>query len=123
MPQQIKVWTIQMSKWRLARDKDIYFLDITAKSGMLAFAPKFSDVMAYKRGELSEEEYTRIYLERMEESKRLFPLKWSSLAKRPQIAFACYCKAGVFCHRHLFVDIVEKHFSLEVEILRMGELE
>jgi hypothetical protein len=123
MGQQIQVWTIQIAKWRVARDKNIYFLDTTAKSGVLAFAPNFSDVMAYKRGEMSEEEYTRIYIERMALSQRLFPLKWQSIVKRPQIAFACYCPEGKFCHRHLLVNEVEKYFTPQgYEILRMGEL-
>ena len=124
MNQQIQVWTIQVAKWRLARDKDIFFLDITAKSGMLAFAPRFADVMRYKRGELTEEEYTDIYRKKMAESRRLFPLRWQSLVKRPKIAFACYCRAGKFCHRHLFVEEVVNYFGPQgYDILLMGELE
>jgi len=124
MNQKVQVWTIQIAKWRVAKQRDIFFLDTTAKSGMAAFAPDFSDVMRYKRGEMDEEEYTRIYIERMEQSKIRYPLRWESLVKRPRIAFACYCKPGQFCHRHLFLDIVEKHFApLGYEITRMGELE
>lgn len=124
MEKQIQVWTTQIAKWRVAKANDIFFLDTTAKSGVLAFAPDFGDVMRYKRGEMSEEEYTRIYLERMEKSKERFPVKWQCLVKRPRIAFACYCPKGKFCHRHLFLDVVEKHFTpLGYEIIRMGELE
>ena len=93
-----------MAKWRLVKERGIAFLDITAKSGIAAFAPDFGDVMRYKRGELSEEEYTKIYVERMARSRTVCPRRWASLNQRYEIAVACYCKAGVFCHRHLFVN-------------------
>ena len=112
-----------MSQWREAKKRNVYFLDITAKSGLLAFAPEFANVMRYKRGELSEEEYTQLYLERMAVSKRKFPLRWSSLGARPEIALACYCKAGVFCHRHLFAKLMTDHLTEQgIEVIHHGEL-
>ncbi|WP_144106704.1 hypothetical protein [Paraburkholderia sp. BCC1886] len=108
----VKLFKVQLSRWRLVRDLGIHLLDVTAKSGNPAFAPRFDDVMAYKRGELSEEEYTRRYLQRMSISKKRFPQEWEKLkAIHLPIAVACYCKAGVFCHRHLFVGIAADYLK------------
>lgn len=117
------IWTIQMSKWRVAKERGIAFLDITAKSGIAAFAPDFNDIMKYKRGELSEEEYTEIYLKRMERSKVACPRFWKSLNRRYEVALACYCKAGVFCHRHLFKDLMQKELEQQgFTVIQEGEL-
>lgn len=113
-----------MGKWRAAKDKGVFLLDITAKTGRPAFAPDFGDVMRYKRGELSEQEYTKIYLDRMEESKLVLPRSWQSLNKRSEIALGCYCKAGVFCHRHLFKEIMQVHLEAQgFTVIQEGELE
>lgn len=118
-----RLWTVQMSQWRVAKERGIAFLDITAKSGVAAFAPDFGDVMRYKRGELSEEEYTKIYLERMTRSKIVCPRFWQSLDRRPEIAFACYCKKGVFCHRHLFIKLVQENLEQQGYVVILeGEL-
>ena len=117
------LWTVQMSQWRLAKARDIAFLDITAKSGIQAFAPVFSDVMLYKSGKMSEAEYTAIYLERMKRSKEVCPRYWQSLDRRTEVAAACYCPKGVFCHRHLFVDILKNHLEEQGHIVILeGEL-
>lgn len=92
-------------------------------SGVKAFAPDFAAVMAYKRGEMSEEEYTARYLEKMGHSRVENKRAWDYLETYPRLAAACYCKAGVFCHRHLFVQLAKTHlesYGLEVEL--MGEL-
>ena len=119
-----RIWTVQISSWRVAKERGITFLDITAKSGIAAFAPDFGDVMRYKRGELSEEEYTKIYLERMERSKEVCPRRWASLNQRYEIAVACYCKKGVFCHRHIFVKIYKAFLEAQgCVVIEEGELE
>jgi hypothetical protein len=118
------IWTVQMSKWRLVKERGIAFLDITAKSGIAAFAPDFNDVMRYKRGELFEGEYTKIYLERMARSKIVCPRYWRSLNRRPEIALACYCKAGVFCHRHLFKKLMQEELEQQgFTVIQEGEIE
>jgi hypothetical protein len=122
MADPIHIWTVQMARWRKVKEAGIFFLDITAKSGILAFAPEFENVMRYKRGELTEEEYTQLYLERMVVSKQKYPMRWASLKNHPQMALACYCKPGVFCHRHLFAKLMTDHLAEQgIPVIHHGE--
>lgn len=118
-----ELWTIQLSKWRVAKALEIPLLDITAKTGLAAFAPDFQDVMSYKRGEMDADEYTRIYKLRMEQSKLKYPVRWASLLTKPKLALACYCAAGRFCHRHLCAEIFRDYLnSFEHRVHLRGEL-
>lgn len=119
----IEIWTIQIGQWRVAKEREIAFIDTTAKSGLYAFAPHFSDVMLYKAGKLSEEEYTDIYHRKMDESLIQTPKYWEWLKVKPRIALACYCRAGVFCHRHLMAKRAETYLTNEdCPVILMGEL-
>ena len=123
MSSEIHIWTIQIAQWRTAKARNIFFLDITAKTGHKAFAPHFRDVMAYKNHILSEEEYTKLYLDRMYTSQDTNWKAWGSLKNHPQIAFGCYCKAGAFCHRHLFTDLATSYLEAAgFEVVQEGEL-
>lgn len=118
-----QIWTIQLGRWRLARDLGIHMLDITAKSGIRAFAPDYAKVMEYKAGEVSEEEYTRLYLARMEESRERFPRRWEQLKEFEKVALACYCRAGVFCHRLIFRDLMKDYLEeAGHEVVLTGEV-
>lgn len=121
---KITLYTVQLSRWRLVRELGITLLDITAKSGTPAFAPLFDDVMAYKRGDLSEEEYTKRYMGRMRHSRREQPKEWERVKTlSDKIALACYCKAGVFCHRHIFKDLISDYLKDgHLEVKYAGEL-
>jgi uncharacterized protein YeaO (DUF488 family) len=120
----IKLYTVQLAKWRLVRELGITLLDITAKSGAPCFAPRFEDVMAYKHNELTEEDYTDRYLLRMRQSRRDQPEEWEKLKTlSDRIALACYCKPGVFCHRHLFRDLLVDYLKdARFEVECQGEL-
>ncbi len=111
MSKEISIWTVQLSQWRVVKEQKIALLNITAKSGERSFAPFFGDVMKYKNGEMEEEEYTEIYLARMARSQKLFPDKWEMLKEEPRVALACYCRANVFCHRHLFAPLMQKYLE------------
>lgn len=104
MSKVFHIWTLQLAKWRLAAESGIEILDVTAKSGVAAFAPSFKDVMNYKSGHLSEAMYTDIYLHRMRDSRNNHPGEWRKLTKSKRTAIVCYCAEGKFCHRHLFVQ-------------------
>jgi hypothetical protein len=121
---KITLYTVQLSRWRLVRELGITLLDITAKSGTLAFAPLYDDVMAYKRGALSEEQYTKRYLARMRHSRREQPKEWVRIkTMSDRVALACYCKADVFCHRHLFKDLLSDYLKdAHFEVKYAGEL-
>lgn len=88
--------------WRYARYLNIPVVDITAKSGIQAFAPHWHDLMAYKRGEMGNEEYSRRYYDKVIPTLRNSPEEWEILTKNHTYALACYCRPGDFCHRHLF---------------------
>lgn len=117
-----QLWTVQIYRAAKLGEQSIHLLDTTAKSGVSAFAPAFSDVMAYKAGRLSKEQYTDIYVKRMIESRRDNPVEWFQLQDHKKVAVACYCAPGKFCHRHLFIKDHQAHLeSLGHEVQLMGE--
>lgn len=119
----IAVWTIQMARWRLAKERDIFFLDITAKSGVAAFAPSWECLKAYRQGTMKEDQYTAEYLERMSNSKERTPKHWARLSAYPRIALACYCQDQTYCHRHLFKVLMAEHLTEQGHlVIQMGEL-
>lgn len=108
----------------LGRDVDhIKLIDTTAKSGVFAFAPDWENVKAYKEGRLNEQSYTELYEDKMVESRDMHRAVWDRLSVYPYAAYACYCPAGVFCHRHLFVQHAASHLqSMGWRVRLMGEI-
>ena len=105
----MKLYTISMSQWRKAKSMDVELVDITVKSGIKAFAPESALVRLYKEGGISEEHYTQLYEKRIRNELVERPEVFQVLLdKDTSIALACYCKAGTFCHRHLFIDILSE---------------
>lgn len=114
---------MQLSKWRLAKRDEIHILNITAQSGMDCFAPEFSNVKLYKQGLLTEAQYTELYLEKMRRCYVLYRNEWERLQGLEKMALTCYCKAGDYCHRHLFKDCLTKYFDAKkIEYELHGEL-
>jgi uncharacterized protein YeaO (DUF488 family) len=109
---RIKLWTVQLAKWRLVRELGIHLLDITAKSGNPAFAPNYGDLRARKYGGMEWEEYERRYRLHMRETQRDQPDEWLKLTELPEnVALACYCPAGAKCHRFLFREILTEYLG------------
>lgn len=106
-----QIWTVQLARVRLIKDPDIYPLNTTAKSGEKCFAPTFQNVMNYKEGRLSKEQYTDAYLRKMRDSQVANPGVWKKLLDHTKVAILCYCTPGQFCHRHLFVPIMQKYLE------------
>lgn len=104
----MKLFTAQMSRWRLAGELGIEFLDTTVKTGQGPFAPTWEIVMGSKEGKITHEEYTERYLEMMRKSYRDHPEYWETILRKENLVIACYCPAGHFCHRHILKDILEK---------------
>lgn len=101
------IYTIAIPQWRKAKARDIELFDITVKSGFQLFAPEASVLWAYKRGEVSDDLYTELYLNRIREHLRQSPEVFEDFLKKPgPIALGCYCSAGKFCHRHLFLEFI-----------------
>lgn len=107
----IHIYTLQLSKWRLAQRQDIHILNITAKSGLQCFAPDKENLWAYKAGEMTEDEYTKRYLEKMRRCYVQYRNEWNRLEGFEKMAITCYCPAGEYCHRHLFKDCLTKYFD------------
>lgn len=103
------LYTISLSQWRKAKDLQIELFDITVKSGFKLFAPEDAVLWAYKRGEVSDDQYTDLYLERLRNNFRASPEGFRTFLEREgKTAVACYCPAGKFCHRHLFVSFIKE---------------
>lgn len=84
-------------------------MDTTVKSGFSIFAPTWDMVMDHKGHRITDEEYTRLYYERMNASWKANREKWmETLRMEEPVALSCYCKAGCFCHRYLLKDMFEK---------------
>jgi len=122
----LRVWTIQMGQWRKAVDKDIPLLNITIKSGEAIFAPDWDFLMAYKDSDKTLEDeriYTRAYAAKINRKLKEFPKKFLDIFDNDEIALACYCPEGKFCHRHLFVKVLQQlGKQLGREVTYMGEI-
>ena len=120
---KIRIHTIQLAKWRLAQRDNVELIDITAKSGIAEFAPDFNNVMSYKRGEMTIPDYSAAYLDKMRNSLREHPQVWKQLTEKTNVAFACYCRAHEFCHRHSFANMAMLYLqSMGMEVELMGEI-
>lgn len=120
----VTLYTMQLAHWRrLKQDEDKFLLDITVKSGKQEFAPDEELLYAYKRGEVSVEEYTENYTAKMRQSFKDYPLSWNALLLPEEIVIACYCGADEFCHRHLFKGFLTRYLnSVGVSVKDGGEL-
>lgn len=103
----MKVYTIQMAQWRLAKEKGIPLVDITVKSGMQALAPTWRMVTLLKAGAISEQEFAELYLEKLRDDDWANREEWTKLMSNDTMALACYCRAGEFCHRYLLADYLK----------------
>ena len=98
-------------------------LDITVMTGNKVFAPDWDLLRAYKAGDIGKQEYTVRYLRRMVQTQLESPDEWDRVLEYPELALACYCKAGQFCHRHLLKELlIERHFELGNDAVDAGEL-
>jgi uncharacterized protein YeaO (DUF488 family) len=120
----MRIFTIQVGKWRLAKSYDIFFLDTTVKSGYSLFAPNWDMVMGYKNGTVSEDEYKKLYRELLIRSWTQRREEWMKfLQDDTPTALACYCKPGLFCHRLLLKDFLRQLCKqLEIQFEYFGEL-
>ena len=104
----MKLYTIQVQRWRRAKELDIPFEDVTVKSGNKLFAPTWPLLAKYKSKLITEEEYTESFYALMRDSLRNHPDEWDRLLSHETLAIGCYCPSGEFCHRYLLRDIFQK---------------
>lgn len=123
MGQIYHLYTIQLAQWRIARESNVELLDITSSSGVKAFSQKMTDVMAYKDGQMTQTQYTAKYKERMVRSRNEAGHIWSMLLEHQHVAFACYCRKGEYCHRHMFIYEAKAYLEEQGHIVNIhGEL-
>ena len=112
-----------MSNWRIAKDNGIPMLDITVKSGLQAFAPTWENLRLYKSGLMSQQEYTRRYYDKVLAPCSQMSEDWRVLCENKEFALACYCRAGEYCHRHLFAVLAVTYLQNQGhQVQFMGEL-
>lgn len=116
------LWTVFLPRWRVLKRAGMRMLDITVKSGNPAFAPHPWDLSAYKKGQMGEIEYRERYIEKMLESVDENREAWDRLSTYTYVAIGCYCKAGEFCHRHIFKGMAQTHLeTMGWGVKQMGE--
>lgn len=114
-------WTIQLGKWRKAKAQGIEVIDISRKSGISAFAPSPSLLATWRVIKLQmhdgDPDNQRAYTERYMAEMRLSWVEnrsiWVDLIERvisgeTEMAFSCYCGADSFCHRKIFINILDR---------------
>jgi len=82
--------------------------DITVKSGFLFLAPTWNMVLDYKNGKINEEEYTKLYYDKMRQSYKSHRAGWDWLLNKDIVTLVCFCKPGDFCHRLLLAEMLIK---------------
>lgn len=119
----MELYTVQLSQWREVGKRGLLLLNTTVKSGQREFAPTWEMVIGIKKGTLTPEEYTEQYKALMQESLREHSAYWERLLHEPNLAIACYCRPGVFCHRHILADIFERECERRgIPFIRRSEI-
>jgi uncharacterized protein YeaO (DUF488 family) len=83
-------------------------LDVSVKSGDACFAPTWAMVIDWKKGKITNAQYTEMYYARMRESYRTNRSRWEEVLALPSVTLLCFCKKGTFCHRYLLADMLVK---------------
>ena len=123
----MELYTSQLSQWRSVKALNIPYIDTTIKSGLTYFSPTWEMVSNYKKGLLSEQEYTLRYFRLMTQSQINIPKAWKKLFNYDQLCIMCYCQRETFCHRHLLKNIIKDYaevhefaFQYRGEITKQG---
>lgn len=120
------LFTIQLSNWRTAIARGIAVVGTTYKGDYPHFAPQGPMVWALKDGRISEDEYTHLYRQLMNQSVQQNSVAWDEFLLHfhdRQVAVGCYCGPGEFCHRHLLVPMLGKYAQWRgVPLTYYGEL-
>ena len=118
----MKIYTAHIRDYKKAETLGITFVDITVKSGDKMFAPTWDFLMEYKNDH-DEEKYISKFIPLMRRSYSENKQHWLDFLSQEEVAIACYCGKGGFCHRYLLVDIFEKICIYEgIELVRGGDL-
>ncbi|QVW55075.1 hypothetical protein pEaSNUABM29_00031 [Erwinia phage pEa_SNUABM_29] len=126
MQKQVRLWTLQLAKWRVAEKRSLPKLDITVKSGLKYLAPDWDFLMDYKKSDKGPEAEAAYTVRYMQKLNRLFDEdtdKLIEILRNEEVVLMCYCPEGKFCHRHLLVKyLIEIGEWFGYEVIYMGEL-
>jgi hypothetical protein len=64
--------------------------------------------MAFKAGNMTEQQYIDYYHDKMVQSYKEARSGWERLLECDWVVLVCFCKAHTFCHRYLLADYLEK---------------
>lgn len=124
----MELYTIQIAQWREAKARGVTFIDTTVKSGHKELAPTWEMVYLSKNStdenrEANHRVYTDLYKAIVVRSYKTNPDFWHSLLANDKLAIGCYCKEGVFCHRHILKDFIAFLCKgLKIPFVYLGEL-
>lgn len=113
------LYTYQIGKWRKVQSYNIPMIDTTVKSGVIQLAPVWDIVLAHKRKQITDQQYTEVYNRIITNWWFTDPIFFERLIELPQVALGCYCAKGAFCHRHLIVNFLKGITNVNY----LGELE
>lgn len=69
------------------------------------FAPTWDMVNRFKNGKLNEQDYEKIYIEKLNNE---FKKNRNIFYDFPDMqTFKCFCKSGTFCHRYILAKYLE----------------
>lgn len=97
------MYTSYFAKTRKLRDYNLVSISNSFPTGLRLksenlLAPNWDLVDAYKKGKISESDYTKEYLEQLKNINLA-----EILSKYPEnTVFLCWEKSDKFCHRHIF---------------------
>ena len=82
----------------------------TYEETWLTVAPDWRTLLKpYKEGQLTDDEYTGIYLAKLEAQKEIVINELQALlTKHKDIVLLCWCGKNKFCHRRLLADWLTK---------------
>ena len=124
----MKIYTIQMSKWRKL-PSTIKLVSIVAKE-KTSLSPDWKMVEDFKKLTITEQEYVEKYnlllKNRFSTKEKVLDLiNWLKEFKG-DIALSCFCSKDSFCHRHLALkflsDLKEKIIKEKPNFLSEEEL-
>lgn len=76
-------------------------------------APTYPILSAYKEGKINEEEYELLYLDLLENERKLTPQGVADSLPEGSILI-CYESPGKFCHRHIVARWLEQGADVKV---------
>lgn len=80
------------------------------------FAPEWYLVEGFRIGNISEDEYTRLYIEDLYQRQDALNAIVEAIKDGGKFVFKCHCSKGKFCHRYIVKQFLEQ-FGIEVREL------